>query len=91
MILAINRGFKTYKLKKNFRAKFGCTTWQDRLWVVGGYDRSTLQTTENFDIFSEKWQEGPKLLQKRHSAPIVSTTSGLFVIGEQNFERCNIF
>ena len=73
---------KIFEFDLQFRAKFGCTTWQGMLWVVGGYDRSTLQTTENFDIFSEKWQEGPKLIQKRHSAPIVSTTSGLFVIGK---------
>ena len=48
---------------------------------MGGFDRSTLQTTESYDIFQETWQEGPKLIQERHSAPIVSITDGLFVIG----------
>ena len=70
-----------------FRAKFGCTTWEERLWVVGGYDRSPLQSTENFDIFQETWQEGPKLIQRRHSAPIVTTTDGLYVIGTTFYTR----
>ena len=64
-----------------FRAKFGCTVFNDNLWVVGGVNRESLQTTENYGIFSEKWQEGPQLLVKRHSAPIVSTRRGLYVIG----------
>ena len=63
------------------RAQFGCAVFHDNLWVVGGVDRVTLQTTENYGIFSEKWQEGPQLLIKRHSAPVVSTRRGLFVLG----------
>ena len=41
----------------------------------------TLDKTENFGIYSEQWQEGPKLINSRHDSAIVSTKKGLFVIG----------
>ena len=65
-----------------FRAKFGCAVFNDNLWVVGGYDHNTLDKTENFGIYSEQWQEGPKLINQRHDSAIVSTKKGLFVIGK---------
>ena len=70
-----------FQIKLFLRAKFGCAVFNENLWVVGGYDHNTLDQTENFGIYSEQWQEGPKLIHQRHDSAIVSTKKGLFVIG----------
>ena len=73
--------FDSISVKIILRAKFGCAVFNENLWVVGGYDHNTLDQTENFGIYSEQWQEGPKLIHQRHDSAVVSTKKGLFVIG----------
>lgn len=61
--------------------------FEEFLWVAGGADRDVLKSTEKFGVFSEVWESGPQLIIARQEAPVVRTSSGLWIIGGKNSEN----
>lgn len=83
------------------RMKYGRTRTSagfhnSKLFVIGGYDSTYMNSVEVFDVDHGTWKDGPTLQRARADASVVSCNGELFVLGgfngkeyEEKIEKMN--